>query len=68
MVSLFHHKLAFAKADPLDDELGEEIAAERAEPEHIDLKEQFDPQLDQRWDQIVSDVRKDPDWFDFADE
>ncbi len=68
MLSFFRHKLAFAKIDPLADGLGEEIAAERAESEHIDLKEQYDPDLGDRWAKIVKDVRKDPSWFDFHDE
>ncbi len=67
-IPFFHHKLAFAKIDPLADGLGDEIDAERAESDHIDLKEQFDPELEQRWEAIVDDVRKDPKWFDFSDE
>lgn len=68
MISLFRHKLAFAKVRPLDDGLGDEIAAEQAEPEHIDLTEQFDPELGERWEAVVKDVEKDPKWFDFSED
>ncbi len=64
----FHHKIAFQQIDPLGDGLGDEIDEERREDDNIDLKEQFDPEFGERWDKIVQDVRKDPDWFDFANE
>lgn len=65
---LHHHQVAFAQADPLGDGLGDDIAEERQEDDNIDLKEQFDPELGDRWDKIVQDVRKDPNWFDFTDD
>ncbi|MBP9667573.1 hypothetical protein KBD87_02100 [Candidatus Saccharibacteria bacterium] len=65
---LFHHQIQLSKIDPLDSEGDDAISAEQQEPEHIDLKEQYDPELASRWDKIVRDVRKDPGWFDFSEE
>lgn len=65
---LHHHQVNFAKVDPLGDGLGDEIDAERSEDGSIDLREQFDPDLGNRWDQIMQDVRKDPKWFDFTED
>lgn len=37
--------------------------------EDIDLDEQIDENsLESYWDQVVSDIHKDPDWFTFAEE
>ncbi len=39
-----------------------------ASSDDIDLKEQIDESsLDAFWDEIDDDIRKDPEWFDFAD-
>jgi len=65
---IHHHQVAFQAVDPLGDGLGDEIAEERREDDNIDLKDQFDPEFGDRWDKIVEDVRKDPNWFDFADD
>jgi hypothetical protein len=59
----FHRKLAFKPIDPLDDGLRDDIEAEQRETETIDLQERFDPDFEQKWDEIVKDVEKDPDWF-----
>lgn len=65
-ISFSHHTIAFAPADPLGDGLGDEISIEQQEAERIDLREQFDPELATKWQEIVDDVEKDPSWFDFA--
>jgi len=64
--SLFHH-ISFQQADPLGDGLREEIEAEQLEPEAIRLYED-ESQLEQRWQEIQEDVKKDPDWFHFTEE
>ena len=61
-------KLAFQPIDPLGDGLGDDIAQEQRESEAIELNEQFDDQLASKWDAILEDVHKDPDWFDFAND
>lgn len=68
-MSLFHPPhLAFQPIDPLADGLGDDIAAEAREAESIELTEQLDGSLAQRWDEILDDVHKDPDWFTFAED
>lgn len=59
-MSLFHHKLAFAKSDPLEDGLGDDIAAEQSENEHFELNEQLDMSLADSWDTILQEEKKDP--------
>ncbi|HRJ06614.1 MAG TPA: hypothetical protein PK096_03015 [Candidatus Saccharibacteria bacterium] len=63
-----HHKLAFAKADPMDDGLADDIAAEQAEAERFELKEQLDGRLADEWEEILKDARKDPDFTFVSDE
>ncbi len=65
-VPFAHHTVSFAPADPLGDGLGDQISQEQLETERIDLTEQFDPDLANKWQEIVEDVHKDPNWFDFA--
>ena len=67
-MTLFKRKLAFQPVDPLGDGLGDDIAQEQNETEAIQLQEQFDDQLANKWDEILEDVHKDPDWFDFAND
>ena len=62
------HRIAFSKADPLGDGLGDMIQAEQREPEAIILEEQFDESLASNWEAILNDVRSDPDWFHFAED
>ncbi len=62
-MTLFHH-IQFAKVDPLADGLGDEIAAERAEPEAIVLTEDVDESLADKWQAIVEDAMQDPDYVD----
>lgn len=68
-MSLFNNPhLAFQPVDPLADGLGDDIVAEQNETERIELTEQLDGSLAQRWDEILTDVHQDPDWFTFADD
>jgi hypothetical protein len=63
-MSIFHQHPHFRPIDPLGDGLGDEIAAERAEPEHIELEESLDSsQLNEAWDAICSDLQQDPLWY-----
>lgn len=67
-MSLFHHKqLAFAKADPLADGLGDDIAVEQTEEGHFELDEQLDMTLADKWGDILNEAEKDPD-FTFVSE
>ncbi len=68
-MSLLHSKhLAFQPVDPLADGLGDDIAAERREAGSIELDEQLDGTLADRWGEILEDVHKDPEWFTFAED
>ncbi|MGO3701599.1 MAG: hypothetical protein ACTJG2_00195 [Candidatus Saccharimonadales bacterium] len=63
-MSLFHRSPRFNPIDPLGDGLGDAIARERAEPEHIDLTESVNSHdLEHQWDMIHQDLTKDPLWF-----
>ena len=68
---IFHTRsqIQFDPVDPLGDGLGDDIAAERREPEAIhDLYDMIDSHaLEQRWSALLEEVQHDPDWFDFAD-
>lgn len=57
-MSLFHHTLQFQPADPLADGLGDEIAAEQAEPEHFELNEQLDGTLAEAWAEVLDSVNE----------
>lgn len=58
---LFHNIPQFDPVDPLGDGLGDDIARERAEPEHIELTEYIDArELLHQWEQIHHDLIKDP--------
>lgn len=68
MLHLFH-KIHLPTVDPLGGGLAEEIVAEQAEPDHMTLEESIDAnELATEWNEIVSDVKKDPDWFDFSED
>lgn len=69
-MNLFHrHTVSFAKVDPLGDGLGDEIAREQSEAESIkSLDDVSGEELATKWNEIVSDIKKDPDWFDFSKE
>jgi hypothetical protein len=61
-MSLFHHNLAFAPIDPTADGLADDIAAERNDPEAIQLTDTLDPELPNIWDAILEDAHKDPEF------
>jgi hypothetical protein len=62
-MSLFHHKqLAFAKADPLADGLGDDIRVEQTEEGHFELNEQLDMTLADKWGEILHEAEKDPEF------
>jgi hypothetical protein len=67
-MSLFSRHLAFQPVDPLGDGLGDEIEAEQHEKEAIVLEEQLDGSLANSWEQILDDVKHDPDWFQFTED
>jgi hypothetical protein len=61
---MLFQRIHFTKADPDDNGLIEEIAQEQLEPEAISPEEGIDArELDARWQEIVSDLEKDPTWF-----
>jgi len=70
MIFLRHHQMHFSPIDPLGDGLGDEIAAERNEPEAIrDLSEPLDADmLQRRWSVLLEEVKSDPEWFEFAND
>ena len=63
-MSIFH-RISFRKHDPLDDGLGDMIAAEQEEADHIILGDQDGQQLADYWSGITKKLKKDPDWFEF---
>ena len=68
-MSIFHHKIRFAKVDPLANGLDEEIAAEQREAEAIrSFDDTSAEELDKFWAGVVRDIKNDPDWFDFSQE
>ncbi len=57
--------LQFQKIDDADDE----IPPKHRVLEKLNLKEEIDEEtLEKFWDQVVDDIRHDPDWFTFAEE
>ena len=66
---LFFHrkKIRFNPIDPLDNGLREEIAAERSEPDHFVLDDLLDGTLAEKWEEILVDAKRDPD-FVFVDD
>ncbi len=60
-MKLFHH-IHFEEIDPLGNGLGDEIAAEQAEPEAIDLSQEFDGTLADNWQAILDDAEYDPEY------
>lgn len=62
--NLFHHTISFHKVDPLGDGLGDEIKAERLEPEAITLEEGLsEGEIEEYLNKMVQDVERDPEWF-----
>lgn len=70
MIRLSHHHVRFSPIDPLGDGLGDDIAAERSEPEAItDLSDPINASdLAMSWGALLEEVKQDPEWFTFADE
>jgi len=66
MKILYTHKVAFKTRDPLANGLSDEIAAEQREKEAIQLEEQFDETLADKWDDILNDLHKDSEWVEFS--
>ncbi|RYF28505.1 MAG: hypothetical protein EOO17_04770 [Chloroflexi bacterium] len=69
-MSIFHHQhVAFSKIDPLANGLADEIAAEQQEADSIrSLEDVSAEELNRKWNVIVDDIKKDPEWFNFADD
>lgn len=67
-MSFFKRILAFQPIDPLGDGLGDDIAAERAEPDHFELHEQLDGRLAGEWEEILRDARHDPNFTFVSDD
>lgn len=62
-LNLFHHSISFSKADPLGDGLGDDIEAERLEPEAIVLEDGVvEGELEAKWEEIQEEIREDPEW------
>lgn len=59
----FSHHLSLSMPDPLGGGLAEEIAAERAEPDAIELDNAIDvSELQDRWRSITEEFENDPEW------
>lgn len=67
-MSIFRRHIGFTKHDPLDDGLGDMIAAEQSETDRITLVDEDGQQLATFWDGVSKNLKKDPDWFDFDNE
>ena len=69
-MSLFHHQsIHFTAKDPLGNGLADEIAEEQNEPEAIrSLEDTPSCDLEEFWGQVVSDAKKDKDFFAYADD
>jgi len=69
-MSLFSHHISFKQIDPLGNGLREEIIAEQDEPEAIGALEDGvnEGELAQYWQQVESDIEKDPEWFRFSED
>ena len=66
-MSLFH-RITLPEVDPLADGLDEDIQKEHTEPEAMTLDDISETELEQYWDTVESDIKKDPEWFHFSDE
>jgi hypothetical protein len=62
----FQHKFAFAPVIDEQDELINGI--KEASESTWDLSDQPEGALEAFWDNVVADVRKDPQWNDFAND
>lgn len=67
-MQFFHRKkIKLSPIDPLDNGLRDEIAAEQSEPDHFVLNDLLDGTLADKWNEILTDARRDPD-FVFVDD
>jgi hypothetical protein len=68
-MSIFRRRIQFSTPDPLGNGLGDDIAAERREPEAImSLEDTQASDLETFWSEVVKDVEKDKDWFTFSED
>lgn len=69
-MSLLHHQhIQFTAKDPLANGLADEIAEEQQEPEAITtLDDTPSGDLEEFWGEVISDAKKDKDFFAFADD
>lgn len=67
-MSIFHRTIGFTKHNPLDDGLGDMIAAEQSEADRINLNDDDGQRLADFWDGVSKKLKKDPDWFDYSQE
>lgn len=66
---MLFHRIHFAKVNPEDNGLLEEIKSEQLEPEAITLEEGISgEQLSDSWQSITSDLEQDPEWFKSMEE
>lgn len=61
-------RISFDPIDPFGDGLGDDIAAQRRNPDAVmDLSDQIDAdELSHRWGTLLDEAREDPEWFNFA--
>ena len=43
-----------------------EVARERSEGDTIDINDQLDMRLAENWEEIVNDLRQDPEWLEIS--
>ena len=66
-MSIIHKSIHFASPDPLGDGVGDDIEAERNEPDAFNFDQPMDGnQLADSWSHTLEDLKQDPDWFDLA--
>ena len=59
--------MSFAKKDPLDNGLSDEISTEQNEADSF-FNDPSGDDLAKHWNTIVKDVEKDPNWFTFSED
>ncbi|USN96390.1 MAG: hypothetical protein H6797_04925 [Candidatus Nomurabacteria bacterium] len=67
-MGIFHkNHIKFRQQDPLDNGLGDDIAAEQGESESF-LNDVSGDDLTKHWNTIVKDIEDDPNWFTFSED
>ena len=61
------NSIRFNQQDPLDNGLGDDIAAEQREADSF-LDDVSGDDLTRHWNTIAKDIEKDPDWFTFNED